>query len=81
MPFEWYVKNSFQFIGAHGFAGSAVAFTAGAVLSLSFAPFGWWPLAIACPALLMWLWQGASPRRAAVLGFWFNFGTFAVGTY
>ena len=37
--------------------------------------------AVLTPALLMWLWQGATPRRAAVLGFWFNFGTFSVGTY
>jgi apolipoprotein N-acyltransferase len=29
----------------------------------------------------MWLWDGASPRRAAVIGFWFNAGTFSVGTY
>ena len=29
----------------------------------------------------MWLWDGATPRRAAVLGFWFNAGTFSVGTY
>ena len=48
---------------------------------LSFAPFGWWPLAMLMPAVLMWLWDGATPRRAAVLGFWFNSGTFAVGTY
>ncbi len=34
-----------------------------------------------CPALLMWLWQGASPREAARLGFWFSFATFAAGTY
>ena len=33
------------------------------------------------PAVLMWLWDGATPRRAAVLGFWFNAGTFSVGTY
>jgi apolipoprotein N-acyltransferase len=63
------------------FVGSVLALLAGALLSLSFAPFGLWPLAILMPALLMWLWQGASPRRAAVLGFWFNAGTFAVGTY
>ena len=63
------------------FVGSAVAAVAGALLGLSFAPFGWWPLAILCPAVLIYLWDGASPRRAAVLGFWFNFGTFAVGTY
>jgi apolipoprotein N-acyltransferase len=63
------------------FVGSALAFVAGASLTLSFAPFEWWPVAILAPALLMLLWDGASPRRAAVLGFWFNFGTFAVGTY
>ena len=51
------------------------------LLSLSFAPFGWWPLAILMPAVLIWLWEGATPRRAAVLGFWFNAGTFSVGTY
>jgi len=31
--------------------------------------------------MLMWLWQGATPRVAAWLGFWFNAGTFAAGTY
>lgn len=63
------------------YVGSAVALLAGAMLGLSFAPVGWWPLAILCPALLIYLWEGASPRRAAVLGFWFNAGTFSVGTY
>lgn len=63
------------------YAGSAVAFAAGVLLSLSFAPTGWWPLAILCPAVLIYLWEGAAPRRAAVLGFWFNAGTFSVGTY
>jgi apolipoprotein N-acyltransferase len=63
------------------FVGSAVAAVAGAALGASFAPIGWWPLAILCPAVLIYLWQGAAPRRAAVLGFWFNAGTFAVGTY
>jgi apolipoprotein N-acyltransferase len=63
------------------FVGSAVASVAGAALCLSFAPFEWWPLAFLLPAALIWLWDGATPRRAAVLGFWFNFGTFSVGTY
>jgi len=63
------------------YVGSALAFAAGAALGLSFAPFEWWPLALLCPAALIALWQGATPRRAAVLGFWFNFGTFSVGTY
>jgi apolipoprotein N-acyltransferase len=38
-------------------------------------------MAILMPAVLIWLWDGATPRRAAVLGFWFNAGTFSVGTY
>jgi len=58
-----------------------VALAAGALLACGFAPLQWWPLAILCPAVLMWLWQGAKPREAACLGFWFNFGTFAAGTY
>jgi apolipoprotein N-acyltransferase len=63
------------------FVGSAAAFVAGMLLSLSYAPHEWWPLAILSPASLIWLWQGATPRRAATLGFWFNAGTFSVGTY
>ncbi|MDB6106149.1 MAG: apolipoprotein N-acyltransferase, partial [Gammaproteobacteria bacterium] len=58
-----------------------VALAAGALLACGFAPLQWWPLAILCPAVLMWLWQGAKPREAACLGFWFNTGTFAAGTY
>jgi apolipoprotein N-acyltransferase len=63
------------------YVGSAVALVAGMALGLSFAPFGWWPVAILSPAILFFLWDGATPRRAAVLGFWFNAGTFAIGTY
>ena len=58
-----------------------LAFISGAALAASFAPRDLWPLAILCPALLMWLWQGAAPREAARLGFWFTFATFAAGTY
>lgn len=58
-----------------------LAFPAGALLSFAFAPFNVWPLAILCPALLLLLWQGASPREAAKLGFWFTTGTFLAGTY
>ncbi|MEJ0087031.1 MAG: apolipoprotein N-acyltransferase [Pseudomonadota bacterium] len=63
------------------YVGSAAALVAGMLLTMSFAPLAWWPLAFFMPAALMWLWQGATPRRAAVLGFWFNAGTFAAGTY
>lgn len=57
------------------------AFPVGAAMALAFAPFNIWPLAVACPALLLVLWHGASPRRAAQLGFWFTAGLFLAGTY
>src|SRR5579864_3402855 len=59
----------------------AIALGAGALLACAFAPLQWWPLAIVCPAVLMWLWQGVGAREAAWFGFWFNTGTFAAGTY
>ena len=59
----------------------ALSLAAGALLACAFAPLQWWPLAILCPALLMWLWDSVTPRQGAWLGFWFNTGTFAAGTY
>ncbi|HEX5459339.1 MAG TPA: apolipoprotein N-acyltransferase [Steroidobacteraceae bacterium] len=58
-----------------------LAFGVGALLACAFAPLQWWPLAILCPAVLMWLWEDAAPRDAAWNGFWFSFGTFLAGTY
>ncbi|MGQ0836837.1 MAG: apolipoprotein N-acyltransferase [Gammaproteobacteria bacterium] len=58
-----------------------LALAAGALLACAFEPLGWWPLAILCPAALIWLWQDAAPREAARLGFAFSAGTFAAGTY
>ncbi len=48
---------------------------------LAFAPFGAWPLAIVCPALLFALWTGASPGRAAWRGFLYGAGEFLAGIY
>ena len=62
-------------------AGNAAALAAGALTACAFAPLDWWPLAVICPAILLWLWQGATPRQAACRGFWFNVGTFVAGTY
>jgi apolipoprotein N-acyltransferase len=63
-------------------ARKVTALCAGALLACAFAPLEWWPLAILCPAVLMWLWEEeASPRGAAWTGFWFGFGTFLAGTY
>lgn len=65
----------------HRYVLRLVALGAGALLVCSFAPLQWWPLAILCPAVLMFLWENVAPREAAWLGFWFNFGTFTAGTY
>src|SRR5215475_740113 len=62
-------------------ARALLALAAGGLLAASFAPLNLWPLAVLSPALLMWLWQSATPREAARLGFWFSFATFAAGTY
>ncbi len=61
--------------------GALLAFALGGLLSTAFAPFGLFPLAILCPAVLFLMWQGATPRRAAWLGFAFGSGTFLAGTY
>jgi apolipoprotein N-acyltransferase len=58
-----------------------LALAAGALLACAFAPLNFWPLAILCPALLMWLWDDCAPRQAAWSGFWFGAGTFSLGTW
>lgn len=58
-----------------------LALPVGAAVSLAFAPFGWWPLAILGTAYLFAVWQDATPRRAALSGFLFTGGTFLAGTY
>lgn len=55
------------------------AFFAGLLLPLAFAPFGFFPLAIISPAILFWLWQKASPRRAFFSGYLFGVGCFGFG--
>jgi len=67
--------------GHAALARRIVAFGTGALLACAFAPLQWWPLAILCPAALMWLWEDAWPRQAASTGFCFSFGTFLAGTY
>jgi apolipoprotein N-acyltransferase len=58
-----------------------MAFVLGALLSTAFAPFSVFPLAVLCLAALFLMWETATPRRAAWLGFAFGSGTFLAGTY
>lgn len=61
--------------------GAWIAFAAGAACSLAFAPAELLPLVVACPAILFLLWDEATPRRAAWLGFCYAAGLFLSGTY
>jgi len=54
-------------------------FLIGACLTLAFAPFDIWPLAIVCPALLLILWQDTSPKHAFFTGALFGLGFFSTG--
>ncbi len=68
-------------LARHTLLRYAAALLAGALLSCAFAPLNLWPLAILCPALLMWLWEGCSARCAAWTGFCFGGGNFGLGIW
>ena len=58
-----------------------VAVIAGACSVLAFAPFGFWPLALAGLAVMFGLWRTATPREAFVLGWGYGIGLFGVGFF
>jgi len=60
---------------------SFIALGSGALLTLAFAPFDLWLLAILVPAMFFYSIEGATTRCAAKLGFYFGLGTFTAGTY
>jgi len=55
----------------------------GALLPFAFAPFHLWPLAILCPAFLLWVWQNKLRSPTPVHAFWsgvlFGLGMYGVG--
>lgn len=62
-----------------GRGGDLLALLWGALLPLAFAPFHFFPLAVAVPAIMFLLWQGLAPRRAFRRGYAFGLGMFSVG--
>jgi apolipoprotein N-acyltransferase len=58
-----------------------LALGAGALLPLAFAPFGIYPLAPTCLAVLFLLWEGETPRAAAGHAFAFGFGAYLIGLH
>jgi apolipoprotein N-acyltransferase len=74
---------------AAGFRRVAIAFAAGAVSVLAYAPFFLWPVLFFTFPVLVWLIDGAALpegkrenlRRAAIDGWWFGFGFFFAGLF
>jgi len=56
-----------------------LALIAGALMPLSYAPFGFWPLVFPALAILFWLIRQATPRRAFWLGIVFSLPYFGFG--
>lgn len=69
-----------QWLTRSGWMGNSLSLAAGALITLTLAPFNLWPLVfISCIVLYLGLSQ-LNPRQAAVRGWWFGFGLFASGT-
>jgi len=64
-----------------GCSGNCLALFAGAILTLAFAPFFIFPLAILSPALLLGLWLYVTPKQAFLRGWLFGLGFFGTGVY
>lgn len=60
---------------------SGLAILAGAGLTLAFAPFHLFLLAVISPAILLFLWSREKPARAFLTGFLYGIGHFATGIY
>ncbi len=58
---------------------NSLAILSGALIPLSLAPFNFWPLAIAGPALLAWLLQGQNGKGALWISWLSGLGLFGVG--
>ncbi len=61
--------------------GDLLCLVAGALLTLSFSPFGIFPLAILSPAILFALWLNISYKKAFWRGFLFGVGFFGTGVH
>lgn len=64
------IKNTFFHISI---------FLIGAALTLAFSPFHIWPIAILCPALLLFFWEGKTAKQAFWIGGLFGLGFFSTG--
>lgn len=58
-----------------------LAFVAGGLSVLAFAPFALYPLAVAGPLALLWLWREATPRGAFWIGWGYGLGLLGFGVF
>lgn len=81
MPDIRKINQAWQFIESKSLASSLAFFIFGALLTLTFAPFGLYLLTpvLMLPALAAWLYS--PPRTSAKLTFWYGTGLFLSGTY
>lgn len=74
-------NHSFFSDHCEGIKGDVIALVAGALLTLAYAPFHFYPLALLAPVLLLRSWNKTTPWRAARRGFLFGLGHFGTGVY
>ncbi len=67
-----YLRQNFWFI-------SLVSFIAGSLLTLAFAPYHWYYLAIVSPAVLVLTWSTGKAWHSFLQGLWFGLGFFGFG--
>ena len=60
--------------------GHLLAVVAGALVTLSLAPFDLWPLGIASTAALAWLLNTTTPKQAFLRGWFYGLGLFGSGS-
>ena len=62
-------------------ATAALSLGAGLATPLAFAPYGWWPLAILCPAILLAVLEGSTRRQGALAGWLYGVGLLGHGVW
>ena len=63
-----------------GWLGNCLTLAAGALITVTLAPFNLWPLALVSCIVLYFSLSTLSAKQAAVRGWWFGLGMFASGT-
>jgi len=72
-------ESKFQHLFKSSRLGLLIVFIAGALLPLAFSPVDLYLIAVISPAVLFYSFLFATPRRAALLAWWFGMGYFGVG--